>query len=188
MGASQRAKGVRGELEAAHLFRDIGFRARRGVGQWQSATLCPDVVLDDLPNYWIEVKRGAEVKPFEALEQAIKACGKKIPIAITRKDKGKHSATMRLDDWLFIRRGFCADGQGASEAKVMVPIDEFLKAFSKKHEKECRQLSFVANREGDPVVPPDERTPNTVGIEQAVSTNEPQQQTLFEKTLQVGTG
>lgn len=145
MGKSQRKKGVTGELEVAHLFQDAGFNARRGIGQWQSASLVPDVVLDDLPQYWIEVKRGAQTRPLEALDQAKKACGKKIPIAITRNDKEKHLVAMDACDWVILANldWNISDAFGIS---VIMPFYIFLSAFKEKHADKCKQLSFITNR------------------------------------------
>lgn len=163
MGVSQRRKGVGGELEVAHIFQDLGFNARRGIGQFQSASLVPDVVLDDLPGYWIEVKRGAQTAPFAALEQATSACkGKKIPLAICRNDGGKHNVTMYLLDWISIRLWEMdhpdlhpvMDGT----TKVSIPIDTFLHYFKKKHEDKCKQLTFKQIRSASPVVDLNERT------------------------------
>jgi hypothetical protein len=160
MGTSQRRKGVSGELEVAHLFQDLGFNARRGVGQFQSASLVPDVVLDDLPMYWIEVKRGAQTSPFAALEQATTASkGKKIAIAICRNDGGKHNVTMYLSDWMNIRfKQSPLDPLVDGTTKVSIPIDIFLNYFKAKHEDKCKQLTFKQVRSTSPVVDPVKRT------------------------------
>lgn len=156
MGKSQRTKGVGGELDVAHIFQNLGFNARRGIGQFQSASLVPDVVLDDLQMYWIEVKRGAQTAPFAALEQATLACkGKKIPLAICRNDGGKHHVTMYLSDWIDIHypllrvQGYF--GLEDQTTKVSIPIDLFLNHFTKKHADKCKQLSFKRVTDTNPV-------------------------------------
>jgi hypothetical protein len=184
MGANQRRKGVSGELEVAHIFQKLGFSARRGIGQFQSASLVPDVVLDDLQQYWIEVKRGAQTAPFAALEQATIACkGKKIPLAICRNDGDKHAVTMYLYDWADIRQpsmhayGFF--GMDDQTTKVSIPIDTFLKYFAKKHADKCKQLTFKAVADTNPVASPVER-PSDVGSDSKdISTpSEPHQEVL----------
>lgn len=142
MGKSQRAKGVRGELEIAHMFQDAGFRAKRGVGQWQSASTCPDVILDDLPQYWIEVKRGAQTRPLEALEQATEAIGDRslIPVAICRNDGGKAAATMWLIDWLRLVEPNPSNLAICAFSKVIVPIKDFMEAFGKYHADKKKKL------------------------------------------------
>ena len=52
---NSRAKGSRCEREAAAFLRGLGFKARRGQ-QFSGLGGAPDVVVDDLPNVWVEVK------------------------------------------------------------------------------------------------------------------------------------
>jgi Holliday junction resolvase len=144
MGKSQRAKGVTGELEVAHLFQAKGFSARRGIGQWQSASACPDVILNDLHQYWIEVKRGAETKPLEALDQAEAACKNKIPIAITRRDREKHWVTMRAIDWQVLRNQVMTENP---LVRVIMPFSVFIEVFCVKHADKCKQLEFKLTRD-----------------------------------------
>lgn len=192
MGKSQRRKGVTGELEVAHIFQDLGFNARRGVGQWQSASTCPDVVLDDLHQYWIEVKRGAEVRPMEALEQASLACGKKIPVAFCRKDGGKFSVTMYLNDWLDLRLSLIGDPQTTPEidgtTKVMIPVDLFLHYFVKKHEDKCKQTSIIPIRNTNPVVDSVVRSQVSQRVDEGIPINVAHQPTLFEATAKAKDG
>ena len=148
MPINQRTKGKTGELEVAHMFTAQGFRARRGVSQSQDATLFPDVMLDDLPQYWVEVKRGAETRPLKALEQAMDACGKRTPIAVCRNDRAKATVTMRMSDWMTI----CYDPNYpqcysqtpfAEMVTVLMPWETFIRAFLNKHSKDVKQLPLI---------------------------------------------
>ncbi len=56
MGKKEREKGKRGEREFAALAREHGFSAARGV-QYSGRNNSPDVVIDELPGLWPEIKR-----------------------------------------------------------------------------------------------------------------------------------
>lgn len=65
---NSRAKGARGELEAAKLLKDHGFEARRGQ-QYAGGGDSPDVV-HNMPGFHVEVKRVENFLLYKALEQA----------------------------------------------------------------------------------------------------------------------
>ena len=103
MGKSSLDKGKRGEREVVAAFEAAGFSARRG---WQarSGSDAPDIVVDELPSFWIEVKRAVRVNIHAAMRQAMAALAKRpgIPIVISRNDGQVHLVTMRFDDWLMM--------------------------------------------------------------------------------------
>lgn len=177
MGKSQRKKGVSGELEVAHLFQAKGFSARRGIGQWQSATACPDVILNDLHEYWIEVKRGAEVRPLYALDQAEKACKNKIPIAITRRDYDQHWVTMRAIDWQALKNQVMTENPFI---RVMMPFSVFIEVFCVKHADKCKQLEFKLTRDTNTMGSPSIRS-DTSGEDS--SSSKAEQKDLFVAPL-----
>ena len=71
-GKGSRTKGHAGEREVAELFRAHGFPAERGY-QARCGTDQPDVVVDCLPNLWVEVKRGKSHPSIPAAMRQAKA-------------------------------------------------------------------------------------------------------------------
>lgn len=106
MGASQRNKGARGEREIATRFTDEGFRCKRMVGQYHVGSNAPDVMLEDLPNFWIEVKRGARTNIRAALRQAEEAKPHgHMAVAVTRDDNEPSPVvSLRFEEFAHILR------------------------------------------------------------------------------------
>jgi hypothetical protein len=107
MGASQRNKGARGELEFAAALRDaLGVEChRRGMYQSQGLGITPDVDWDGCP-WWFEAKRGKQVNWRAALAQAITDSerNQRTPVVIARDDHKPAVVVMLLDDWLDLAR------------------------------------------------------------------------------------
>lgn len=88
---NSRAKGCRGEREAAAKIREYGYDARRGQ-QFSGANGDADV--EGLPGVHIEVKRKERLNVYEAMKQSIRdAKDDDIPIVMHRKNG---------EDWLVI--------------------------------------------------------------------------------------
>jgi|AACY02.2.fsa_nt_gi hypothetical protein len=102
MGKSQRAKGARGEREAAHALTAATCRPwRRAVGQHRHGADVPDVEPDGwTSDVWIEVKRGKRPRIYAALQQASDAACHHgmVPVALTRADGGPWLVTFQLED------------------------------------------------------------------------------------------
>ena len=104
-GLNSRAKGVRGELQVAHLFQALGYRAERGV-QHDGRTGHADV--EGVPYIWIEVKRDEDLVVEKAVEQAERDSAARyertredlIPVVIHKKNRQPWKATMRVKDFL----------------------------------------------------------------------------------------
>lgn len=95
---NSREKGVRGELEAAHLLREYGYETRRGQ-QFSGANGDADVV--GLPGIHLEIKRVEKLNIDEALTQSVRdARENEIPVVMHRKNKTMWKITMRFDDWI----------------------------------------------------------------------------------------
>ncbi len=97
----QREKGARFEREVANAFRVLFPEARRGIGQARAANEVADV--DGTP-FWPECKRGAGSTVDAALAQAL-ASKKPMtgpPVAIVRRNGKRATASMYLDDYLFM--------------------------------------------------------------------------------------
>jgi hypothetical protein len=100
VSASQRRKGASGEREAvellARLWPDLQWERRAPMQAGQVAHGHGDVDAAGSPVH-IEVKRGGAT-PASALRQAVAACGTRIPVALTRADRGEWIVTMRAED------------------------------------------------------------------------------------------
>ena len=95
---NSRNKGVRGELEAAHLLKTYGYDARRGQ-QYSGANGDPDVV--GLPGIHIEVKRVEKLNIDNAVDQSCTdASYGELPIVLHRKNRKPWLVTMTFLDWI----------------------------------------------------------------------------------------
>lgn len=99
MGRKSKAKGARGEREAAAFLREHGFdEARRGV-QYHGGPDSPDVV--GLPGVHIEVKRVETLRLYDSLEQSKDdAADGEIPIVLHRRNGRKWVAVLDAEDFL----------------------------------------------------------------------------------------
>ena len=100
---ASRAKGGRGEREAAAALGEVlGRPFRRAVGQSRSGADAPDIEPDGWSvgvggssTPWVEVKRG-RATITAAMRQAVAACGARLPVVLTRQDRGEWLVTVRL--------------------------------------------------------------------------------------------
>ena len=103
MGRSQRAKGCRGEREAAAALKEhLGLNdARRGV-QYAGGPYSPDVAhdLDDVIHF--EVKRVEALKLWPSLQQAENDAGGKASMVLHRANGKPWIAICRLDELMEI--------------------------------------------------------------------------------------
>jgi len=117
---NSRAKGVRGELQVAHLFKSFGYQAERGC-QHDGMTGHADVV--GVPHLWLEVKRNEQLNVHEAMNQAdrdnigyFQRTGEDLlSVVIHRKNNQTWKCTMRLIDFL----AMC----GCTPFSTDVPVD-----------------------------------------------------------------
>lgn len=93
MPIDSRQKGIRFEQEIAAFLRPVYPDAHRGIqSRGEEAA---DVVI---PDFWIECKRKRAPDIRAAFEQAqVGRLFGKIPLVITRKDRGRTLVTMDLD-------------------------------------------------------------------------------------------
>jgi len=97
MGLRSRNKGKRGEREAAaELRRLFGVEARRA-RQFCGGDDSPDVVTG-IEGVHFEVKRCESLRLYDALGQAIRDAGTKIPVVLHRQNAKQWLAIVRLDD------------------------------------------------------------------------------------------
>lgn len=95
---NSRAKGARGEREAAAAWATvIGVSARRGQ-QFSGGTDSPDVVHALGDTIHLEVKRVEKGNPYGWMEQAERDCGGKIPLVLHKRNGKDWLAIVRLVD------------------------------------------------------------------------------------------
>ena len=100
MGASSRAKGARGELEACEALGRVGLdcvRTRQYANSAQGHK-SPDVVCDRA-DIWFEVKRTEHLSPYRFMDQALSdSRGKQVPAVVMRSSHRPWLLMIRLDD------------------------------------------------------------------------------------------
>jgi Holliday junction resolvase len=100
MGASSRAKGARGELEACEALGRVGLdcvRTRQYANSAQGHK-SPDVVCDRA-DIWFEVKRTEHLSPYRFMDQALSdSRGKQLPAVVMRSSHRPWLLMIRLDD------------------------------------------------------------------------------------------
>lgn len=107
MTINSKDKGARGERELAEYLTEKGFPARRGQ-QFKGGEDSPDVICDDLSAFHLESKRTERLKLYDAMDQAKRDCGSRIPLVIHRRNRGEWLCVLRLDDLLNIVQGLIA--------------------------------------------------------------------------------
>ncbi len=103
MGAHSRNKGQRGERELARLLTAEGFPAERGA-QHRGGANSPDVIVPCLPSLHFEVKRCERLSLYDAIDQARRDAGGKLPVVAHRRNNCRWLAILDLKDLLAILR------------------------------------------------------------------------------------
>lgn len=94
---NSRTKGKRGELEWAHVLRDLfGLTARRGQ-QYSGSPDSPDVVGGFIGTH-CEVKRVERLNIEQAMQQAANDCGEDVPYVAHRRNRCDWLVTVRASD------------------------------------------------------------------------------------------
>ena len=95
---NSKAKGKRGELEAAHVLKKHGYDARRGQ---QFAGINGDADVVGLPHIHLEIKRVEKLNIENAVEQSVRDAreGEK-PAVLHRKNRRKWLVTMPFEEWI----------------------------------------------------------------------------------------
>jgi Holliday junction resolvase len=107
-GARSRRKGKRGERELAAALRAEGFPATRGA-QHHGGPESPDVLCPSLPGLHFEAKRCERLSLYDALDQARRDAGGRLPVVAHRRNGCRWVAILDLTDLLAILResDFC---------------------------------------------------------------------------------
>ena len=100
MGKFSRDKGKRGEREFASLCREHGFDAIRTAQHCGKNGGEADIKSESLSEYHFEVKRTEKLSLYEAIGQAVRDCGDKVPIVAHKRNNCDWLVIMRAEDWL----------------------------------------------------------------------------------------
>lgn len=98
VGKWSRNKGARGEREAAERLHSLfGWRAKRAQ-QHSGTETTADVMVQDTPGLWFEVKRVQRLCVHKAMSTATEQSGRKCPVLLHRVDQGEWLLTINLSD------------------------------------------------------------------------------------------
>ena len=98
VGKRSRDKGARGEREAAERLHTLfGWRAKRAQ-QHSGTESSADVLVQDTPGLWFEVKRVQRLCVPKAMSIATEQSGRKCPVLLHRVDQGDWLLTINLSD------------------------------------------------------------------------------------------
>lgn len=100
---NSRTKGKQGELEACHKLKELfGFRCRRTqqFSGWAKGGNSPDIVCEETPGLFLEVKREQNLSISRALLTAVKQAGRKCPVVLHRRNRSAVGwmLTIRMSD------------------------------------------------------------------------------------------
>ena len=120
-GARSRRKGAVGERELAAVLTAEGFQSVRGQ-QHRGGSGSPDVIVPALPAVHFEAKRCERFSLYDALRQARRDAGDKLPVVAHRKNACEWVAILRLTDLLAILRE--SDFVQTGKVEGGIPDDE----------------------------------------------------------------
>jgi Holliday junction resolvase len=101
---NSREKGKRGERQWRDELRAEGYAARRGQ-QFSGSPDSPDVISEDLPWIHFEVKAVERLNIEDAMDQARRDCGGKIPVVAHRRSFRPWLVTMTAEVFFKFLRG-----------------------------------------------------------------------------------
>src|SRR6478736_382700 len=113
---NSREKGKRGERAWRDELRVNGYAARRGQ-QFAGSPDSPDVVCEQLRWIHFEVKAVERLNIEDAMEQARRDCGGKVPIVAHRRNFRAWLVTMEAETFFRLLRGDFTEGHRGSEAE-----------------------------------------------------------------------
>ena len=101
---NSKQKGKRGELECAHVLRELGFdNVRRSVQYNGMGEGKADLI--GIEGVHIEVKRNEHLNVYEAIEQAQRDCNEgETPTVFHRKNNKPWLVTLTIEDWARLYR------------------------------------------------------------------------------------
>jgi hypothetical protein len=115
MGQLSRLKGKKGEQEAVHLFRSLGFtKARRRLSQYQSSC---GADLENVEPFVVQVTRGSKSIQKALREAQAEVKNEEIALALKREDRGVWLVAFTWTDFLKTLRFFNRSSLPLSEDK-----------------------------------------------------------------------
>ncbi len=125
MALNSRAKGKAAELEICHVLRELfGWVARRSqqFSGWAKGGDSPDIICDQTPSLFWEVKRVERLNLPRAMGLAIKQAGRKTPVVVHRTNRSAAGwlLTIRLTDLPMLCHAY-ETAQTASLASPALP-------------------------------------------------------------------
>jgi len=153
---NSREKGKRGERQWRDELRAQGFQARRGQ-QFSGSPDSPDVVCEQLRWIHFEVKAVEKLNVQDAIDQAGRDCGGKVPIVAHRRSFRPWLVTMEAETFFrMLRKDFTEAREGSGEG-----AGDFTAEARRTQRKDGtlnREKDFTGvnggNREQEPDVPP----------------------------------
>ncbi len=107
MPINSRAKGARAERALASTLKELfGWNARR-TAQFCANAGDSDVVVEELPNVFVEVKMVEALSIVPVMRKAVEQCNGKLPIICHRKKQSEWLCTVRLTDLTLIASMIC---------------------------------------------------------------------------------
>ena len=111
---NSRAKGARGERELANTLKELfGWNARR-TAQFCGNAGDSDVVIEELPDVFVECKLVENLSIVPTMRKAIEQCKGKLPIICHRKKNTQFLVTLQLSDLVAISKVVCRLGLDSS--------------------------------------------------------------------------
>jgi Holliday junction resolvase len=101
---NSREKGKRGERQWRDELRANGYHARRGQ-QFAGSADSPDVLCDELAWMHFEVKAVERLNIYDAIDQARRDCGRKVPFVSHRRNHRPWLVTMEAETYFKFLRG-----------------------------------------------------------------------------------
>ncbi len=121
---NSREKGKRGERQWRDELRANGYVARRGQ-QLAGSPDSPDVVCEDLPWIHFEVKVVERLNVQEAMDQAIRDRGGKVPIVAHKRGFRQWLVTMEADTFFeFLRGALPRQSTGAARQESTEAVEQ----------------------------------------------------------------
>ncbi len=97
---NSKRKGSAGERELCEVLTAAGHKAHRNDQMFKGGKNNPDVSAEGLEAYHIEAKRVERLNVHEAMKQAERDAGNKIPIVAHRRNHEPWLVTLYLQDFL----------------------------------------------------------------------------------------
>jgi hypothetical protein len=118
MPINSRAKGARAERDLANAFKELfGWTARR-TQQFCGQAGDSDVVIEELPEVFVESKMVESLSIVPTMRKAVEQCKGKLPVICHRKKQTEWLCTIRLTDLERFARMICQGGSLSSAPRV----------------------------------------------------------------------